>query len=117
MQWTAQYTSILLLISAISFVEFFGDSAFKTYSRTESKKSLMTGIIFYSLVIILLIKALTQSNLIYTNALWDATSTVIATLLAYFWLGERLNSPYQYVGLASIVMGIIFMGMGNIPKD
>lgn len=117
MKWNPQYTSILLLISALSFIEFFGDSSFKNYSRDSNKKYLFTGIFFYGLVIILLIKALGQSNLIYTNALWDATSTVIATILAYIWLGERLQSPYQYIGLASIVLGIVFMGIGNIPKD
>lgn len=109
------YLKTLLLITFVSIIEFFGDSSYKDYARRGETLSLFRGIAFYSIMVILLIKILSGTNLIYTNALWDGISTLIATFLAFFLLKERLDNNYQYLGIFMIILGLFFMGYGNVP--
>jgi multidrug transporter EmrE-like cation transporter len=43
------------------------------------------------------------------NGAWDGTSTLIEGFAAYLFLGERLDSYLQYVGLAFIVLGLYLL--------
>lgn len=101
-----------LLIVLISIVEFFGDSNFKLFSRNKDSKNLTLGFLFYFIMILFLIKAFGEANLIYVNTVWDAISTLISAGLAIVLLGE-IPSRKELVGMGLIISGIIFMGQTN----
>jgi len=103
----------ILLITALSLVEYVGDSNLKFYSRNHQTKNLVIGIVAYIFVVKLLIEALKRRNLILTNGMWDAISTIIATFLAFFILHERLNNWQQWFGLASVIVGVVFLNWGK----
>jgi uncharacterized membrane protein len=48
--------------------------------------------------------------------LWDATSIVIETVLAYILLAERLDNIYQVIGFVIILIGILLLNVGKVPK-
>jgi multidrug transporter EmrE-like cation transporter len=101
--------NFILLIIILSLVEFVGDSNFKRYAQTKTFKNLIVGIIAYIFVVKILIESFKQRNLIFTNAMWDAISTLISTLLAVFILKETLNNWQQWVGVISIILGILLL--------
>jgi multidrug transporter EmrE-like cation transporter len=107
--------NFLLLVVLLSLVEFIGDTNLKIYARTDYFKNLLIGIISYILIVKLYIEALKQSNLIFTNAMWDAISTVITTGLAIFILHERLTNWQQWAGLITVVIGILLLNYGKKP--
>ena len=107
--------NFIVLIILLSLTEFVGDANFKIYSRTNGIKNLIIGGIAYIVLIKILIEALKQRNLIFTNGMWNAIQTVTETLLAIFILHETLNNWQQWVGLASIVTGIFFLNYGKQP--
>jgi multidrug transporter EmrE-like cation transporter len=109
--------NFVLLIILLSLVEFVGDSNFKNYARTNTFKNLIIGVIAYIFVVKILIESFKQRNLIFTNAMWDAISTLISTLLAVFILREHLNNWQQWVGLFSIVFGILLLNYGKAPTS
>ena len=104
-----------LLIIILSLAEFIGDSNFKLYARKNQIKNLIFGIIAYIIVIKILIESLKQRNLIFTNGMWDAVSTLIGTLLAFLILHETLNNWQQWFGISLIIFGIGFLNYGKKP--
>ena len=106
----------ILLITLLSLSEYIGDSNFKLYARSGQLNHLGMGLVAYAVMISFLIKALSRTNLIYTNGMWDGVSAVITTILAFLLLGERLNSIQQWIGLAMIIGGIFALHTGKIPK-
>ena len=106
----------LILIVLISLVEYVGDSNFKFYARDGKMNNLVIGIISYAILIKLLISALKESNLIFTNSMWDGISAIISTLFAYFLLKERLNNKFQWTGLILVILGVLLLNFGKIPK-
>ena len=105
----------ILLIILLSLVEFVGDSNLKIYSRSNTFRNLVIGIIAYILVVKILIVSFKQRNLIFTNAMWDAVSTLISTFLAVFILKEGLNNWQQWLGVISIILGITLLNYGKPP--
>jgi multidrug transporter EmrE-like cation transporter len=105
------------LIVVLSLVEFVGDSNLKLYSREKKVKNLIIGVIGYIFVVKILIESFKQSNLIFTNAMWDAISTLISTLLAMIVLKESLNNWQQWVGLWSIILGLALLNYGKAPTS
>ncbi len=101
--------NFILLIIILSLIEFVGDSNFKRYAQTKTFKNLIIGIIAYIFVVKILIESFKQRNLIFTNAMWDAISTLISTLLAVFILKETLNNWQQWIGVISIILGIFLL--------
>ena len=105
--------NFILLIVLLSLIEFVGDSNFKEYSRSKTFKNLVIGVIAYIFVVKFLIESFKRRNLIFTNAMWDAISTLISTLLAVFILKENLNNWQQWVGLLSIIFGLALLNYGK----
>ena len=105
------------LIVVLSLVEFVGDSNLKLYARENKLKNLIIGVIGYIFVVKILIESFKQRNLIFTNAMWDAISTLISTLLAMIILKESLNNWQQWVGLWSIILGLALLNYGSPPKS
>jgi len=73
----------LVSIVILSLIEYVGDSSLKEYSRNTTKlNKLVIGIAAYIVVVKLLIEAFKSSNVIFTNTIWDAVSTIIEAILA-----------------------------------
>lgn len=105
--------SIPLLI-AISCIEIVGDFGLKTFANDGGLPYLGVGIIGYIGVISILIYSLQGSSILLVNGGWDAMSSIIESLAAYVFLGERFDHYMQYVGLLLIVVGMYFL---NIPWE
>jgi multidrug transporter EmrE-like cation transporter len=105
------FGSILL----VSLSEVIGDFGFKGVAREGGARNWAFGILGYIGVIYFLIKSLRVGNVTYVNGMWDGVSAVISTIVAYAFFGERLNSPYQYMGLLLIIGGIFCLKSGGIP--
>ncbi len=109
--------SYFLLIIVASFLEYLGDSNFKHYARLNEKKYLVYGGSSYIFMVALLIYLLRRSNVMYMNSLWDATSIILETFLAYILLKETMSNNHQYIGLIFVIIGIILLNVGTIPQN
>jgi multidrug transporter EmrE-like cation transporter len=107
--------NFVLIILFASLLEYLGDSNFKFYARENENKYLIYGGGSYILMVYILIKILRYSNVMYMNIMWDATSIILETVLAYILLGEYLDNRYQMTGFIFIVAGIILLNVGKIP--
>ena len=96
-------------ITLMCIVEILGDFAIEKYTQTWKAIDLAKGVGLYGGVIFFLIKSLIGSNILYVNGLWDGVSGLIESAAAYFFLGERLDRPTQYIGLALIIGGVFLM--------
>ncbi len=108
--------NVFFMIILASILEYLGDSNFKFFARESSVKAFGLGTMFYIALIYMLIKILSVSNVMYMNMLWDATSIVIETVLAYILLAERLDNIYQVIGFVIILIGILLLNVGKVPK-
>ena len=109
----------LIFIAIIIFsalLEYVGDSNFKLYARSSNSNYLLIGTIAYVIMVYMIIEILRNySNVMYMNGMWDATSIILETLLAYIFLKETLDNNYQLLGFIFVVFGVILMNIGNIP--
>lgn len=104
----------LFTIIILSAVEFVGDSNLKKFAKNPKKvNNLIVGIVAYTIVIKLLINALKQRNIIFTNAMWDSVSTLLETGLAILILHESLKNVYQWTGLFLTFIGIMLLNFGK----
>jgi multidrug transporter EmrE-like cation transporter len=96
-------------IIALSVVEVFGDFNLRWYAETNNNMYFVYGLIGYAGVIYYLIKSLRSGNVLYVNGMWDGVSGVTESIAAYFVLGDRLEHPFQYVGLFLTIAGIYLL--------
>jgi len=99
----------LQTIGLLSISEIFGDFALKKYATDGGLDVLGYGILGYAGVIFFLIQSLRGGSVMMVNAAWDGISALIETIAAYVILGERLDDPNQYIGIALIVGGLFFL--------
>lgn len=99
-------------VLTLSAVEIFADFQLRWYAQTSSLQYLWAGLAGYAGVVYFLIKSLRMDNVLYVNGLWDGLSGLIESLAAYYFLGDRLKSSQQYVGLVMVVAGVALMKMG-----
>ena len=104
-------------IVLMSLVEIVGDFGYKGFARTGAGLSFVQGTLGYFGVVYFLIQSLKGGNLMYVNGMWDGVSAALSTVAAYVFLGERLNRPIEYAGLAVIILGIFMLHApdGKIP--
>lgn len=103
-------------ILLMSLAEVFGDFKYKDFARGGGTGNLVAGSAGYIAVIYFLIKSLKQGNILYVNGMWDGASALIESVAAYLILGEKLNTPNQYIGLLFIIMGLFIVKSGGISK-
>jgi len=108
--------SFVLTIISLSLLEFVGDSNFKFFARTDRPLYLMFGLLAYVAMVGVLVAALKQGNIIFTNGMWDGVSAILSTVLAYVLYKERLSNNYQWTGLAMVIAGCGLLGFGKVPK-
>ena len=90
----------------LAIVEIIGDFAFERYANTGSINAFSLGIVGYIGVVYFLIKSLRGSTILYVNGMWDGISSLVESLMAFLYLGERFDRPIQYVGLGLIIVGL-----------
>jgi len=101
--------SSFFMVTMLSVVEIYGDFALRFYAQTNNSMYLAHGIAGYVGVVYFLIQSLRLKNVLYVNGLWDGISGVLESAAAYVFLGDRLNKPTEYLGLALTVAGIFLL--------
>lgn len=99
----------LLFLVCLSIVEIFADFSLEKYANTGVMNQLWAGIGGYAGVVFFLIKSLKNSSILVVNGLWDGISGIIESIAAMVFLKERLENIWQYIGLAMICCGVLFM--------
>ena len=103
----------LLRVGILSVVEIFGDFMLKSYATTGILSKLFAGCLGYVGVVLSLIWSFKTGNVIMINGLWDGMSSIIESIAAYLILGDRLENPYQYMGLVMTCLGIFLLKYKN----
>jgi multidrug transporter EmrE-like cation transporter len=96
-------------ILTLSCVEIVGDFGLKEYANRGGIHNLAIGIVGYIGVVVSLIVALQDSTILIVNNAWDASSSILESIAAYLFLGERLENYFQYVGIFLIVLGMYLL--------
>lgn len=96
-------------IFALSTVEIVGDVAFKLFANDSGIAYLAIGVVAYTIMTGVFIVALQGSSILMVNNSWDAMNTVLQSLVAYFFLGERFEHYSQYLGIGFVVIGMYLM--------
>jgi multidrug transporter EmrE-like cation transporter len=97
----------LLDIGALSLVEIVGDFGLKDFANNGGIRGLATGIGGYIGVVYFLIRSFQGSTILLVNASWDGINTLIEAIAAYFILGERFETIWEYIGLFLIIIGLL----------
>ena len=100
----------------MSLAEIFGDFKYKAFARSGGAGNFAAGSAGYIAIVYFLIKSLKQGNILYVNGMWDGVSALLESVAAYLILGERLNTPSQYLGLGFIIVGLFILHSGGISK-
>lgn len=93
-------------ILALSLVEIIGDFGLKTYANKGGFLPLVAGLTGYVGVIFMLIVSLQGSSILMVNNAWDGTSSILESIAAYIFLGERFDNYMQYVAIIFIMIGV-----------
>lgn len=96
-------------LTALGLTEIVGDFGFRSFAESGAQSGFLQGLFGYVGVIFFLIRSLTTGNVMFVNGMWDGISGILETLAAYFILGERFSSPFQYLGIVFIAVGLVFL--------
>jgi multidrug transporter EmrE-like cation transporter len=105
--------SAFYYVLAVVVLEVFANFNLKWYAETNLIQYIGYGASIYVAILYFLVKAFQQENVLYVNALWDGLSGLIQGLSAYIFLGDRLKSNQQYVGVLFIVTGVTLLQLGH----
>jgi multidrug transporter EmrE-like cation transporter len=98
----------LLLMAAT--LEFIGDLAFKWWAETDRWPWLVSGLVVYSLALILFAPLLRRAELAIIFVLWVGVAAVLLALAGWWFFGEAL-SLRRLAGLALVVGGMVLLRM------
>lgn len=98
-----------LIIGVLSLIEIYGDFSLRFYAQTANPVYLAQGILGYAGVVYCLIQSLRLKNVLYVNGMWDAMSGLMESVAAYVFLGDRLETPNEYLGLGLTIAGIFLL--------
>lgn len=96
------YQDIIPLV----LTEIVGDFGYKLFANKGGYKPFLVGTVGYIGVVYFLIRSLQGSNILLVNGAWDGVSALIESIAAIVFLGERLDNPYQIIGLILIIIGL-----------
>lgn len=98
-----------LNLTALSLTEIVGDFGLQKFVADGTFTHLAQGILGYVGVVFFLVRCLSGANIMWINGMWDGMSGLLETLAAYLILGQRLDSPLQYLGIGFITLGLVFL--------
>ena len=104
--WSFIITLAIIETLAMSTIE---------YSANNKNNYYLFGILLYGIVAYILYRILVSSKLAITNALWNATTVILVTLVGVFYFKEELNK-YECIGIFFAILAVIFMEMDTILK-
>lgn len=87
----------------------FADFRLVEFVKTNSLWEFAQGLTGYLGIAMLLTQTLRYKNLLYTKSLWDGVSGIVEAAAAYFFLGNRLDSTQEYVGLGFTLVGVLLL--------
>ena len=96
-------------IVGLSTIEIVGDFGLKEFANKGGLIPFLFGIGGYMGVVLMLIVSLQGSTILMVNGAWDGISTIVNSLAAYIFLGERFESGIQYFGLLLIIIGLFLL--------
>lgn len=96
-------------ITILSLIEIIGDYSLKEYANDKGLSYLAIGSTAYIGVVAMLIVSLQGSTILMVNSAWDAISTLLESLFAFFILGERFENYLQYFGVFFIIIGLYLL--------
>ena len=96
-------------IAGLSAIEIVGDFGFKEFANKGGIVPFLFGCVGYVGVVAMLIVSLQGSSILMVNGAWDGMSTIMSSLAAYVFLGERFESGIQYIGLFLIIIGLCLL--------
>ena len=96
-------------IVALSVIEIYGDFSLRFFAQTNSTKWLVHGLLGYAGVVYMLIRSFKFKNVLYVNGMWDGVSGITESIASYVFLGDRLETPTEYLGLVLIISGVALM--------
>jgi multidrug transporter EmrE-like cation transporter len=112
---TLKIEMALVNILMMSTAEIFGNVHFKWFAKSQAHHHLMGGLVGYIGVMYFLVQSFTGANLLYVSAMWEGMITVLGSIVAYFLLGERFNSPVQYFGIVLGLIAMLMVHAGGVP--
>jgi multidrug transporter EmrE-like cation transporter len=96
-------------IAGLSAIEIVGDFGFKEFANKGGIIPFLFGCVGYIGVAVMLIVSLQGSSILMVNGAWDGMSSLMESLAAYVFLGERFDSGLQYLGVLFIVVGLFLL--------
>jgi multidrug transporter EmrE-like cation transporter len=96
-------------IVGLSLVEIVGDFGFKIFANQGGIFPFMVGVVGYIGVIYMLVVSLQNSSVLMVNSAWDGISGILESIAAYFLLGERFQSHWQYLGILFVSIGLVLL--------
>jgi uncharacterized membrane protein len=104
------WRGIIIMITA-SFFTASGQLFWKIFQENNNNYFLISGFLFYGIGAILMISAFRFGKYSIIHPIM-CTSYVFAVLFGNFFLNEGI-STIQYLGIALIILGVIFIGGGD----
>lgn len=101
---------------SLAAVEIIGDFSLKEYANNGGITYLALGVFGYIGVVALLIASLEGSTVLLVNNGWDAMSSIIESIAAFVFLGERFEHFSQYVGIFLVLIGTYLLRIPWVKK-
>jgi len=108
----------LVEIFGLTVSQIVGDVNLKEFANKGGIQSFVLGSVGYVAVATMMIVSLQNSSILVVNNAWNGLNSILENLIAYFYLGERFKSIWQYIGILFIIFGIYLLKLPlvkNIP--
>lgn len=104
---------VLPQVLAMGAAETYANMNLKEYAVNGKKSSLALGILGWAFVIYLLINSFRTHNLMHVSILWEFAITIFTAGSAYYILGERFTSWFQWLGVILVFLGAYLVHQGG----
>jgi multidrug transporter EmrE-like cation transporter len=100
-------------VALVAASEIFANFHLRWFATGGGTPDLLQGVLGYGAVVYFLTQALRLENVLYVNALWDGLSAIFQSAAAVVFLGDRLKTGQEYVGMLFVFAGVFLMHMGK----
>jgi|Laugresbdmm110sd_1035091.scaffolds.fasta_scaffold00260_15 multidrug transporter EmrE-like cation transporter len=99
-----------IYLLCLCIIEIFSDFSLEKYANSlGGLNHLAAGVAGYMGVVFFLIKSLMGSSVLIVNTLYDGINSILVSLTAMLFFGQRLDNIYQYIGLFIIPIGLLLL--------
>jgi len=107
---------VLVVVLLVALLELGAISCLKNWSINKNGYFLGGGVILYVIVSLVFAYSLTLHNLPSVNAIWQALSVIIVTLVSIGFFKETPNGWWEWSGIAVVCVGFLLLACGVILK-